>query len=79
MYYIYVLKSKKDNNLYVGYTENLQNRLNYHNAGKVRSTKHRVPFEILYFETYEDKYKAFNTEKYYKTAKGKKELKSKIT
>lgn len=78
MHYVYVLKSKKDNKLYVGCTQDLTKRLQYHNLGKVRSTKFRVPFEILYSETYDDKYQAFNMEKYYKTAKGKRELKLKI-
>ena len=78
MHYVYVLKSKKDNNLYIGCTENLENRLEYHNSGKVKSTKHRVPFEIIFYEKYDNKYKAFEMERYYKTAKGKKELKLKI-
>lgn len=78
MHYVYVLKSKKDDNQYIGCTESLENRLNYHNSGKVKSTKSRVPFEILYFEPYDDKYEAFRKERYYKTAKGKKELRSKM-
>jgi len=78
MYYVYVLKSKKDNNLYIGCTENIEKRLDYHNSGKVKSTKHRIPFEILFYETYDDKYQAFNMERYYKTAKGKRELKLKM-
>lgn len=78
MHYVYVLKSKKDNNLYIGCTEDLNKRLTYHNTGKVRSTKSRLPFELLYFEEYDDKYKAFYKERFYKTAQGKKELLSKI-
>jgi len=74
MHYVYVLKSKKDGNLYIGCTENIEKRLGYHNSGRVRSTKNRVPFEILFYESYDDKYEAFNMERYYKTAKGKKEL-----
>lgn len=75
MYFVYVLKSKKDGNLYIGCTKDILERIKYHNSGKVRSTKSRIPFEILYSETYDNKYEAFNKEKYYKTAKGKKELK----
>jgi putative endonuclease len=78
MYFVYVLKSKKDDNLYIGCTEDLERRLKYHNSGKVRSTKPRIPFEVLYHETFTDKYEAFKREKYYKTARGKKELKLKI-
>ncbi len=78
MHYVYVLKSKKDNNLYIGCTEDLNRRLVYHNSGKVRSTKSRLPFELLYFEEYYDKYEAFYKERFYKTIKGKKELVLKI-
>jgi len=78
MHFVYVLKSQKDGNLYVGCTEDLQKRLKYHNSGKVRSTEARIPFVILYSEAYDSKYEAFRIEKYYKTAKGKKELSIKL-
>lgn len=78
MHYVYVLKSEKDNNLYIGCTSEIKNRLAMHNAGKVRSTKSRVPFILIYSEEIEDKYEAFRKEIYYKTPKGKKELVLKI-
>ncbi len=78
MQVIYVLKSLKDNNLYVGCTSDVEKRLLEHNSGKVKSTKSRIPLELIYKENYSDKYSAFNRERYYKTAKGKKELKLKI-
>lgn len=52
MFYLYILKSKKDNNLYIGSTNNLRRRLKEHNDGKVLSTKSRVPFELVYYEAY---------------------------
>jgi len=42
MFYVYVLKNK-NNKKYFGYSGNLQNRLKYHNLGKVRSTKNNKP------------------------------------
>ncbi|MBU4369149.1 GIY-YIG nuclease family protein [Patescibacteria group bacterium] len=77
-YYIYVLKSLKDNNLYIGCTSNLKKRLDYHHKGNVKSTKHRRPLNLIYSEKYNNKYEAYKKERYYKTAKGKKELKNKI-
>ena len=35
--------------------------------------------ELIYKEEYQDKYEAFKMERFYKTAKGKRILKSKIT
>lgn len=52
MYALYVLKSLKDDNLYIGYTNNLKRRLTEHNLGKVFSTKTREPFELVYCELY---------------------------
>jgi len=52
MYYVYILKSKKDNKLYTGSTNDLRRRFKEHNTGKVKSTKYRVPFELIYYEAY---------------------------
>jgi len=52
MFYVYVLKSKKDENLYIGSTNDLRRRLLEHNKGKVKSTKSRLPFEIRYYESF---------------------------
>ena len=76
MYTVYVLKSLKDNNLYIGCTSNIKNRIKYHNNGKVKSTKNRRPFIMIYSKDYDNIYKAYEMERYYKTAKGKKELKN---
>ena len=52
MFYVYILKSKKDNKLYIGYTEDLKRRLIEHKQGKTASTKHRLPVELVYYEAY---------------------------
>lgn len=75
MYTVYVLRSIKDKNLYIGCTEDVKKRLAYHNAGRVVSTRSRVPFELIYSEQFEDKYEAYKTERFYKTATGKRQLK----
>jgi len=77
-YYVYVLKSKKDNNNYVGYTANLKNRLEEHNAGRVPSTKNRIPLELIYFEGCSNQQDATRREKYLKTTWGKRYIKSRL-
>jgi len=57
MYYVYILKSKKDNKNYIGSTNNLLRRLAEHNKGKVKSTKYRKPFKIVYLENFYSKKK----------------------
>ena len=52
MYYVYVLKSKKDGNCYIGSTNDLRYRIKEHNTGKSFSTRLRKPFELIYYEAY---------------------------
>lgn len=52
MFYVYVLRSKKDKQLYIGYTNDLKRRIEEHNSGKNTSTKYRRPFELIYYEAY---------------------------
>jgi len=63
MFYVYVLKSKKDHDLYIGYTKDLKKRFKEHNDGENKSTKHRVPFELIYYEAYKSKSDAKYREK----------------
>jgi putative endonuclease len=70
-YYVYVLRSLKDDKFYIGYTTDLRKRFQEHQDGFVTSTKPRTPFELIFFEAYRNKYDAIRREKYLKTSKGK--------
>jgi len=52
MFFMYILKSSKDKDLYIGSTSDLRKRLKEHNSGQVYSTKDRRPFKIAYYEAY---------------------------
>lgn len=52
MFYVYVLKSGKDGQTYIGSTPDLKRRLVEHQTGKVISTKPRRPLELIYYEAY---------------------------
>ena len=75
MYYVYVLQSKKDRNLYIGHTENIDRRLRDHNNGKVKSTQKRRPFELIRKEEFSSRSEARWRERSLKTAWGRKTLK----
>jgi len=77
-FYTYVLRSLKDGDLYVGWTDDLRLRLEKHNKGLVRSTKSRKPFKLVYFEACLSKQKAVSREKSLKTGFGRKFLKGRI-
>ncbi len=64
MYYVYVLISKKDGLFYVGQTNDLSRRLWRHQQGYVRSTRHRRPLELLFYEEYETRSEAMKREKF---------------
>lgn len=66
IYYIYILRSIKDKNLYVGHTNNLRKRFIEHSAGKVKSTMKRIPLKLVYCEPYKDRKSAKNREWFFK-------------
>ena len=79
MYYLYILKSGKDGNIYTGLSSNLRQRVQQHVDGKVISTKHRRPLKLIYYEAYMNRTDAINREKYLKNGgKAKNELKLQI-
>jgi len=79
MFFVYILKSKKDKNLYIGYTPNLRERLKEHNLGLVRSTKSRKLLYLVYYEAYALKQDATKREHNLKLrAKALRQLKNRI-
>ena len=64
-FYVYLIVSRLKNNKkisYVGYTNNLQKRLNLHNAGKgAKFTKGRK-WKLVYYEKYVNKSLAMKNE-----------------
>jgi len=78
MHYVYVLRSLKDRESYVGRTEDLMGRLLEHKKGRVDSTKERRPLKFLYCEASNNIKDAVHREKYLKTAWGKRYLKHRL-
>jgi putative endonuclease len=74
MFIVYVLRSLKDKNLYVGMTEDILERLTRHEKGKVPSTRNRRPLVLLHTEEYPDRVQARKREKYLKSGPGHREL-----
>jgi putative endonuclease len=70
MYYVYILKCF-DKHLYIGCTENIQERMKRHNLGYVPATVKRMPVKLITCIVFLDKYKAFEFEKYLKSGSGR--------
>lgn len=52
MFYVYILKSLKDGNLYIGQTNNIERRLRSHFYGKVLSTRDRRPLKVVGYKIF---------------------------
>jgi putative endonuclease len=78
MYFVYVLRSLVDSGLYIGCTIDLRSRLGAHGKGQVKSTRRRLPFELIYYEACLKKDDAFRRERYLKTTYGRRYLKSRL-
>lgn len=52
MFCVYLIKAKKDNSLYIGYTNDLKRRLAEHNNNQGVYTRNKGPYEVIYFECY---------------------------
>ena len=71
-FFVYILKSLKDNRLYIGQTNNLEDRIKRHNKGEVAATKNRRPLELIYSEIYNSRSEAMKRERYLKSLKSSK-------
>jgi putative endonuclease len=67
MFYIYVLQSKTDRGLYIGFSKNLKQRLAAHHAGEAFATSFRGPLKLIYYEAYLEEADALGREKYLKS------------
>ncbi len=69
MWSVYLLKCT-DNTYYTGCTGDLDERLVRHRKGQVHYTKTRLPIELITYTAFNDKYKAYEFEKYLKSGSG---------
>lgn len=71
MYYVYILLSPQYHKFYYGSSKNLKARLALHNAGKVKSTKSYIPWELVWYSAFQTEQEARRFEQYFKTGSGK--------
>ena len=55
MYCVYVLRSQSNLRYHIGYTNDLEKRYADHNAGNNTSTKTGCPWELVYYEAFQNK------------------------
>jgi len=74
MFYVYVLRSLKNQDIYIGYSSDLKERIKYHNSGNARATRDNLPWELIYYEAYKGRQDATKREKQLKMHKVKTDL-----
>jgi len=75
-YYVYVLRNLAKNFIYIGYSEDLKQRILSHNNGENKSTEAYLPLELIHYEAYRNMADAKRREKYLKGNRGKTTLKT---
>lgn len=79
MHFVYILQSKKDQQLYIGCTSDLKKRIEQHNEGKSFHTKKYSPWRLIYYECFISKKDAYNRESSLKLhAQGLRRLKERL-
>jgi putative endonuclease len=74
MFWVYIIKSKKDSKFYTGITNDFDRRLMEHNIGETStsSTLNRGPFILVYKEEFSTRKEARKKEKWFKSGVGRK-------
>ena len=75
MYLIYWLINESNDKTYIGFTDNIDNRIKKHETGDVKTTKDFGKFKCYTLEKVETEEKAVIRERYWKSCAGRKKLK----
>ncbi len=76
MFYVYAIRSKVKNYIYVGLSSNVDKRVSRHQKGYENTTKPYRPFELIHTESFNTRIEARKREKYLKSGVGKAFLRS---
>ena len=71
MYYVYLIRSTSfPDQTYIGYTEDLKQRIVAHNAGESKHTAKYLPWALVSYHAFSDKHLAQEFEYYLKSGSG---------
>jgi len=79
MYWVYILENQNDKSWYIGFTSDLDRRLNEHQSGYgSRTTRIKKNWDLMYCEGYKDKKDAQGRERFLKSGSGRRFLKKQL-
>lgn len=76
MFYFYILRSLKNQKLYIGQTTDLKARIKSHNLGENSATKPNIPYKLIFYSGFISEKDTVDCERYFKTTSGWKRLKN---
>ncbi len=76
MYFVCILRSISTDRSYIGQTQDVVARLNYHNSGYSKALKNRGPWQLVYTERYGTRAEAMRRERQIKSWKDRKLIES---
>ena len=68
-YYTYILQSRTTGRFYIGQTHDLNDRLQRHNSGRSKATKHGGPWVVYFQKEFETRSEAIRLELFLKGLK----------
>ena len=72
MFYVYIIRSIKcEDQIYIGFTENIKRRIKEHNIAENGHTAKHKPWKLIHVLVFFHKKKALDFETYLKTSSGK--------
>ena len=74
MFYVYLLESESSGRFYIGQTNDIKDRLSYHNSGRSVYTKNRGPWKLLAYKTFNSRGEAMKYERYLKRLKNREKV-----
>ena len=69
MYYVYILKLN-NGSYYVGFSDNLKQRISEHKRGIVKTTQKLLPATLVHYSAFKNRFKALKFERYLKEGSG---------
>ena len=78
-YFVYIIESDVDQSWYIGYTQDLKQRVKEHNQGKCTYTKKLGrKWRLIYAEFYRSKKDALGREQFLKSGSGRRYIKKQL-
>ncbi|MBZ0326719.1 MAG: GIY-YIG nuclease family protein [Altibacter sp.] len=66
MYFVYIIESERDGTYYIGQSDNLEKRLELHNNGFSKYTSRKLPWKLVYYESYPSRKESIVRERFLK-------------